>query len=148
MDVKVLVLVPPKNWSTLSTCKTCPVPRSSSPCSRSLAQAILCQLRKSRLRPGHKDDTAKFKLLCNDRHLLINLQDYNLLMVAAQKNQQEHGLPKSLFAIATCIDQASPSGFVPLEMNDEENRLLPAKLTIISMHVSSSVSKKALRKGL
>ena len=70
-------------------------------------------------RRGHEDDTAKFKLLCTDRRLLINQQDYYLLMEAAQKNQQAHSLPESYFAGATCIEQVSSSGIVPRESNDE-----------------------------
>ena len=72
-------------------------------------------------RQGHEDDTAKFKLLGNDRRLLINQQDYYLLMEAAQKNQHEHGFPEAFFAVATCIEQASPSGIVPLDSSDEDD---------------------------
>jgi hypothetical protein len=79
-------------------------------------------------RRGHDDDTAKFKQLCNDRRLLINQQDYSLLMVAAQKNQQEHSLPEEFFDVATGIDQASPSGIVPLESNDEDDRPFAGKV--------------------
>ena len=71
---------------------------------------------------GHEGDTTKFKQLCNDHRLLIDRQDYGLIMVAAQKNQQDYGLPQSFFEISTCINQASPRGIVPLEANDENDR--------------------------
>ena len=66
-------------------------------------------------RREHEEDTAKYKLLCNDRRLLINRQDYDLLMEAAQTNQHVHCLPEAFFDVASCIDQASMHGIDPLE---------------------------------
>jgi hypothetical protein len=49
-------------------------------------------------------------------------------MEEAQRNQQVHSFPEGFFAVSTCIDQASPSGIVPLESNDEVDMHLDGKV--------------------
>jgi hypothetical protein len=112
------MLVSPIDWSALSTHEMCPASGSSSACFFRWHKRFFANYD----RPGHEIETAEFKRLCNDRRVLIDHEDYRLLMESAQRNQQEHNLPESFFASTSLLCQASPDGLVPLDEKDEEER--------------------------